>query len=362
MESIIYLMHIEWSWIKQRPQYIAEGLTKKYHIEVIFRHGYKRSIYQKRKKKTRAELDPVYLIPGKLEKIPGIKRFNDFLFKNKVKKILKKTNAQKIYITSPTLVKYIPNKFNGKIIFDCMDDYVAMERSKQKQIEVFNHERDLISRANSIIVTSLNLEKIIADKFGVDKKKVFLVRNGFKGPILQKRNWKEDRSNKNTFTISYFGTISTWFDFSILEQSLKKFPNLTYELMGPIGEGTKIPQNPRIKYVGIVEHNQLFKKIEHSSALIMPFKVNQLIESVDPVKLYEYINFDKNILTVRYKEISRFKDFVFFYTNSDEFNKSIFEILNTKKIKYSTTMRTKFLSESSWNNRVDNIIEIIKEM
>ena len=49
---------------------------------------------------------------------------------------------------------------------------------------------------------------------------------------------------------------------------------------------------------------------------MMPFILNELIESVDPVKLYEYINFEKNIICIKYDEILRFKDFVYFYNTA----------------------------------------------
>ncbi|MGI6483581.1 MAG: hypothetical protein ACOX08_09975 [Methanobacterium sp.] len=36
MKKILYLMHLEWNWNKQRPQFIAEGLNDYFDIKVIY--------------------------------------------------------------------------------------------------------------------------------------------------------------------------------------------------------------------------------------------------------------------------------------------------------------------------------------
>jgi hypothetical protein len=85
----------------------------------------------------------------------------------------------------------------------------------------------------------------------------------------------------------------------------------------------------------------------------MPFQVTPLIESVDPVKLYEYINFGKPILSVYYDEIARFAPFVHFYRSHDE-ALDIISQLAAAKIgrKYSEIEREAFLSANSWMERV----------
>ena len=35
-------MNVEWNWIKQRPHFIAEGLSKNHHVEVLYRYWYNR--------------------------------------------------------------------------------------------------------------------------------------------------------------------------------------------------------------------------------------------------------------------------------------------------------------------------------
>ena len=92
----------------------------------------------------------------------------------------------------------------------------------------------------------------------------------------------------------------------------------------------------------------------------MPFQINELILSVDPVKLYEYINFGKNILSVRYKEIERFKDFVFFYDDYASFISQIKKMKEQLSTIYNNEERIKFLQKNTWEKRASSIKDYIE--
>ena len=71
--------------------------------------------------------------------------------------------------------------------------------------------------------------------------------------------------------------------------------------------------------MGVLEHERLWEAAEQTDAMIMPFKVNPIIEAVDPVKLYEYINMGKAVIAPYYKEIERFRPYVYFYWDETSF-------------------------------------------
>ena len=58
---------------------------------------------------------------------------------------------------------------------------------------------------------------------------------------------------------------------------------------------TEVPKHRRIHWKGVIEHNKLWENVKEMDALIMPFKVNDIIRDVDPVKLYEYISMGKKL-------------------------------------------------------------------
>lgn len=133
--------------------------------------------------------------------------------------------------------------------------------------------------------------------------------------------------------------------------------------MGPVENlGMPLPQHERIKYLGAVRHGDIQALISGFDAFLMPFRVTELVQSVDPVKLYEYIFFNKPIVSVRYPEIERFSGFVDFYTNHEELISILGQYLtNGFRRKYSDDDRLKFISSNTWSDRVNRIEEILSE-
>lgn len=363
MKHILYIMHIDWNWIKQRPQFIAEELSKKYMVDVVYKHTYSNKGYQKNiVKNDNITLSEVYSFPNKLTKISLFKKINDALFAKKVKQLINAKKPEYIYISSPLLLSAIPLNYKGKIIYDCMDDHYALENNIKIRDSILEQEKKLVYRADFVFVSSEHLKNVLINRYKISKfQKIFLIRNGYSGPILNVNKLNDKSQKKESLTITYIGTISSWFNFDILLESLKDFKNINYELIGPVDHSREVllPDNANIKFVGTVEHSELYSAIQNSDVLIMPFKVNDVIESVDPVKLYEYINFDKNIISVYYDEIQRFKNFVYFYNNYEDLKNILNNLLESNKLKYTPSQRKDFLEKNSWKSRVNKIIKII---
>lgn len=359
MEKILYLMHVDWNWIKQRPQFIAEELSRYYKVDIIYKYSYNKKKLQSNKHSSNITLMPVKSVPHRFMQLPLAKRMNRYLFKEKIANEVDKNNINKIYITSPTFNEYLPKNYKGVIIYDCMDDHVALEKEADSSI-IQRNEKELISQATIVLVTSENLQQVLIKRYGEQfRHKMVIVRNGYNGKILdQSLMINTQKQNKNKKVLSYFGTVSSWFDFKLIQESLKDFSNIEYHIYGPVEKNIHLPNNKRIKFMGTVEHDKLYSVVKDSIALIMPFTVNKIIESVDPVKLYEYINFNKNILTVKYDEINRFDRFVYFYQDYQEYKKQLEVLLQSKHVKYSNVERVAFLKQNSWSNRAKQIIDI----
>ena len=43
-KKMLYIMHIDWNWIKQRPQFLVEELSQYYDVTVVYTYGYNRSL------------------------------------------------------------------------------------------------------------------------------------------------------------------------------------------------------------------------------------------------------------------------------------------------------------------------------
>lgn len=354
--DMVYIMNVDWNWIKQRPHFIAELLNENFNVHVMYQHRYGRSGLQQRTE-SKVDVKPIYVIP-RGDRYGVLSKMNKKIKCNAIRKEIKRTSASILYLTFPDQVDAISDRYQGIVVYDCMDNHPAFIKNEHKKEKIILQEQELINRADLIFVSSEHLIKVLKSRYGNEiEGKVHLVRNGYNGEIIEPEKTRS-MMNNDLYTFAYFGTISSWFNFNYILRSLEEFPDIQYELFGPVA-GTQIPKHKRIHYHGTIEHDKLLDSVKNANCFIMPFIVNNIIESVDPVKLYEYINYDKNILVPYYKEIERFARFVYFYNSYDEFKKQINELKNSKKLKYSDTERKSFLIENSWNCRVKYINRIL---
>ena len=354
--KMIYIEHVEWNYIKERPQYIAEKLSRDFDITVYSPYSYKLG------KKN-------FIIDGSckvqfVKKLPMEGRFSaveklnqlyrKHFFKNKIT-----SNVQVVYVTYPEACKFIPAEYKGLVIYDCMDDMLEFDMSSDKKVIVEKMERALYERADIVFVSSEKLKEKLFERYS-EKRACYLIRNGYDGKIVDSTLSTIYQKNE-TFRACYFGTISSWFDFDVIKKSLEAIPNLEYEFIGPIEKVATPFQHERIHYVQPVSHDELQNVTSNADAYILPFKVNKLIEAVDPVKLYEYINFSKNIISIYYDEIARFEEFVFFYEDADQYIDALKRLMRDNALKYSQEMRLKFLKESTWEKRAEAMNTVIEQ-
>ena len=92
----------------------------------------------------------------------------------------------------------------------------------------------------------------------IDDSKLKVVRNGYNGEILEV---PAEKRKGPKYIFAYVGTISHWFDFDILLKSLNEFEDIEYRLIGPVS-GVTIPENDRIKYLGSVDHQDIYSNIK----------------------------------------------------------------------------------------------------
>lgn len=93
--------------------------------------------------------------------------------------------------------------------------------------------------------------------------------------------------------------------------------------------------------------------MEIVDALIMPFKITELIKSVNPVKLYEYIYMNKPIIAPLYPESVYFNDYVYLYNDIDELMQYFGRVSKGElKAKNTYESNLKFIKSNTWASRI----------
>ncbi len=355
---ILYLSHIHWDWIKQRPQFLAEELSRHFKVSYFYGKVYKDGCLKENKAEG-VELRELPRIPARGNKSRPLVAFNDMMARKIVEDEVARSPFPLIWLTEPRLLSWIPKDYYGPIVYDCMDDHVAFHGGR-RAAEIVTAEHLIVERASLVLVSSERLAEKITSICNGDSSKVLLVRNGFNGVILEDCGLTCRRDgHRDSYKACYFGTISSWFDFECIGASLERHANLSYKIIGPIETGTEILRHPRVEYTGPVAHDALADYVSDCDCFVMPFRLDDIVLSVDPVKMYEYINFGKDIVCVRYPEVERFDAFAELYNGSQEYCDAMRDNMVRSLRKYDGEQRLNLLDESNWHCRVKPVFEAL---
>ena len=211
----------------------------------------------------------------------------------------------------------------------------------------------LCNISDLILVSSKNLEEKLIQRYNLGRKKIFLLHNAIK--VYDHNNLAGENSlilPKDYVNITYIGTIDNWIDFEAIKYAVSKNQNVCFHFFGPLGIDDSVLKEERIFYHGIIPHTEVFKVIKQSDILLLPFIVNELVESVNPIKLYEYLYEGKPVIASYYKELEIFKDYIYFYSTKEEFVKQIKDIIENKFMPPKSPKECKnFASKNTWEKR-----------
>lgn len=363
-------MHVPWGWIKQRPHFLAEELSKSYEIEVFYRKALRINKSDLKEKHTNSfKIREFISIP--FSRLPFVKHLSFLEVINKLlisKILLRLHSAEIVWIPSISIYKLLRShiKPNQKIIYDCMDDEFEFgdDRNSKDYKEKRNLEKELVYRASLNFCSASHLAEVVSKRTGYTLNDIKIINNAIETPRVERVDIPQeieellDRVKSLPNPILYVGTIAKWFDFELIKKTLEANKNLNFMLIGP--SYVDIPKIEGLHHIGTVERKYIFHFMEIAKALVMPFNVTPLIESVNPVKLYEYIYTSKPVIAPLYGESLNFRPFVNLYSSDDEFielcNKSI---QDGNKMIESKDKQKDFISNNTWTARAKEIISCI---
>jgi teichuronic acid biosynthesis glycosyltransferase TuaH len=352
-KKILYLLHTDWYWIKQRTQFLAESIADQgCDVDVIYKYSPKKNGKTKNAHKSEnLRIVGIPFLPFKTKLIPSLKWIDEFFWKTIISVRVFFSRYDCIVVTHPLLGGYVKNT-RSPIIYDLHDDNAEFyPEGKLKELIVSENQKLLLKSDQTIFSSNFLLQKFPSGKNGS------VIRNAHG---LEKKSYitrlSAPRATSNIKRIYYFGTISEWFDFGLLRQSLDLFEEIEFHLIGPAD--CVVPVHPRIVSYGAMEHSAMIQQSKQADAFIMPFVITPLIEGVDPVKIYEYLSFPVPILVPAYDEISHFGDMLNYYETADEFNALIKRLFSPQDVDISK--RIEFLSKNSWQSRSHQLQDAIE--
>lgn len=352
MKNILMYLNIPWGFIKQRPQFMAEKLSQYFDVFVYYNKPYKQTYLVQ----TDATEEQVNLIerPKVPRKTKFLKQIDNVIQRLFLKRYIKRCDT--VWIMHPDQYEILKTKIkNKRVVYDCMDDYSQFPHlAEREQYYLRNVEEELVKRADYTFYTSKTLQQRHKIRYKSIQKS-YVINNGFE-PI---ENIVEDSKVRgflegiNGKKLIYIGAIAQWFDLELIQEVLNNNPDIHIVLFGPTD--IELPNLERLHCFGKIPHSSIYTAMKYADVLMMPFKINSLIEAVDPIKVYEYIYSTKPILVPDYEEMKKFKDYVTIYRNAEDFNQQLAGLIE----KADTYNLEVFKQTNTWEARARQICTIL---
>ncbi|MFQ9866409.1 MAG: glycosyltransferase [Bilophila wadsworthia] len=356
--KILYFSSIPWGWIKQRPQFIVEalGLYPDIYVDYVALVPFPKQIYPILKYEKHISYFLFSVCPF-ASKMSWIEKVNAFF----IKKFLENRQYDKIILTDPRQLTFIPKKNkNINIIYDCMDNLPAFFSGKKSEHKIYI-EQKMFRYIDKAIVSSKTLKEVLlARNPSFSRQHIIVVNNALSDQYVQSCMTKAHLRLKSP-SMLYVGTIDDWIDFSAIEQLKGTFPDWNIYLVGPC----RVKKNIINRLAGVhfmppVPHSHIRELCQQAELLLMPFKINELILSVNPVKIYEYIASGKPILSSYWPELNYFLEKypnLYFYTKNLQ-PSEVFKNINFEKVCVSDS----FIKENTWSSRAKDYYKILKSI
>jgi len=348
---VLYIMHVDWEWIWQRPHEFAKQLGEKFNVLVLYPVGRGRAATA-RNSREGLVLRP-FLQLYKRREHRFVALVNRLGVRSSIRRTIRRFRPDVVWVTHPELIEYLPSDLPVHLVYDCMDDALAFPQPSSFTERMERDEAALVHRADAVLTSSASLGETLRARYGPNVS-TDLVRNGC-NEGQQAGSKPVSRGPDGLWHLGYVGTLIN-VDVEALMTLVQEVPSVSVDLVGPIILWTGPTDHPRVHLHGALRHEQLPDFAATCCCMLAPFPKTQLVLGVDPVKLYEYVNWGRPIVCLRYPEVERFGEFVEFYETPQDLVRVISRMSSEGFVrKYTDEQRSVFLMENTWDVRGNQI-------
>ena len=361
--SIICLPIIDWDFRFQRPQQIlskfAEDGHRVFYIKTRLIPKESKGL-SKRDVKNSIKIEEiirnVYQVP--LVSHNNLNIYRDVIedktdleyLKESIEILKEKAQIDNIlfYVNLPfwfPLVKLYLEEPNVKIVYDCMDYHRGFSTNTHLMVD----QEDSLSRLSHLLITSSKKLCHLQRKLNPH---TILVQNGTDFDHFNRLEPNHAMSKIGKPIIGYYGAISDWFDMDLIKEVAISRPDWNFVLIGHTF-GAKlegIEGIPNIHLLGEKNYEELPLFLYHFDVCTIPFKVNELTEATNPVKVYEYLSAGKPVVVTKLPELEEYSPYIYIAEDHHDFAEKLGIALNEKDVSLEEK-RINFAKGNDWSQR-----------
>lgn len=382
--SLIFVSLENWDEIWRRNQFICAELARRNPQRTILFVGLARDVTNAIRRRRLSDLRggsvvapdglPNLIATRPLKLLPNTLRLgrylNDWLFRRHVRKMARRLNlvAPILWLNPHSAVHLCQALGESLVVYDITDDWAALEQPAAVKKRIEDQDAELCAKADAVIVCSKWLEQLKSQLIDTPEK-LSVIPNGvhpehYRAACDEKMAILPGMEAWTKPVLGYVGTIHPErIDVALVEAIAR--------LLGPTGGSVVLigPNHlhaadrarlalPNIHMPGPVAYAQVPRYFARFDVCIVPHRITPFTESLNAIKLWEYLAAGKPIISTSVAGFRDFPQWVRIAGSASEFVAMALESLHEDPAiadgRRSEAMR------NSWASRVDEVERVIQ--
>lgn len=273
--------------------------------------------------------------------------------------------ATHLWINQHEAASLLDADIAAESIYDITDDWTKFS-GNQSQLEVVqNQDHKLCVEADQVIVCS---DQLFEDKrMLVTSNRLHLIPNGvhvehYQAVMDPSKSLHPVTQNWKTPVFGYTGTIhGDRVDVELISRIAKANPQATIAMVGPnlldADDRLTLSNQSNIVFTGAKPYAGLPDIMRAFDVCIVPHLVTSFTESLNPIKLWEYLAAGKPIVSMNVAGFRDFPELVHVSDSHEGFLKNLDNAL--QEIPALASARQAVAQQHSWDKRIDQVIQIL---
>lgn len=289
---------------------------------------------------------------------PLVRRWNDRSLYRDISSALKDLGASEapVLITgTPVAVGLVGRLGERRSIYFCMDDYGELPGVSRDMIAPL--EQELLKRVDGVVATAAALTEIKRPSSG----RAFQLPQGVNfDHFAEPRALPPEMEALPRPILGFAGGVSPACDVDLLCRVAERHPEGSVVLVGPVSIPERDLARPNIHLLGPRPYADLPAFVQAFDVGLIPYVLNPWTQSVDPLKLLEYLAAGIPVVTTDIPEVRKYMTAVTVAQSPDEFVDAVSAAAVAPE--KGRGERQQVARLHTWARRADRLMEIIEEL
>jgi len=382
LKELIFVSLESWDEIWRRNQFVCDGLVRRHpDLRILFveppkdisnalRRGRWRELFRARGRRVGAG--------GRIEITRALKFFpNSWPMGRRMNEKMTgghlRRTAQRLGFRAPWLwinahsEGHLAGRIQRKgVIYDVTDDWTSFEQDSPACALTRQQDQSLCRAADAVIVCSERLRELKQPL----ARAVHLIPNGVDGSHYE--CVMDGRTAKPAETLAwmrpvlgYTGSIhAERVDLKLVEALARRLPHATIAMVGPdmlaAGDRQRLEAIGNVIFTGARKYSEIPAYMSAFDVCITPHLVTPFTDSLNPIKLWEYLASGKPILSTKVAGFRDYPPFVHLAADAEGFARGLEAALQEDSMQAEA--RRAFARQHSWEERLGAVERVFEQV